>query len=59
MPLQPLAVPADPTHLYVAPGLVALTAGLHGGTHVFVGARQRASLRATRDWTTAWSTFNG
>jgi len=53
VPLQPLAVPADPTHLYVAPGLVALTAGLHGGTHVFVGARQRASLRATRYWTTA------
>ncbi|HEX5594589.1 MAG TPA: hypothetical protein VFX61_00995 [Micromonosporaceae bacterium] len=60
VPLQPLAVPADPAHLYVAPGLVALTAGLHGdGTHVFVGARQRASLSAARDWTTAWSTFNG
>jgi hypothetical protein len=60
VPLQPLSVPADPTHLYVAPGLVALTAGLHGDrTHVFVGARQRVSLRATRDWATAWSTFNG
>ncbi|MBF9128310.1 hypothetical protein I0C86_04770 [Plantactinospora sp. S1510] len=60
VPLQPLAVPADPTHLYVAPGLVVLTAGLYGdGTHVFVGARQRAALRAARDWATAWSTFNG
>jgi hypothetical protein len=60
VPLQPLTVTADPTRLYVAPGLVALAAGLHGdGTHVFVGSRQRASLRATRDWATAWCTFNG
>ncbi|MFC6022072.1 hypothetical protein ACFP2T_38655 [Plantactinospora solaniradicis] len=60
VPLRPLSVPADPTHLYVAPGLVALTADLHGdGTHVFIGARQRASLRPARDWTTAWSRFNG
>ncbi|WP_238008732.1 hypothetical protein KZZ52_03075 [Dactylosporangium sp. AC04546] len=60
VPLQPLTVPADPTRLYVAPGLVALTTVLFSpGTHVFVGSRQRAALRAARDWTTAWTWFNG
>ncbi|MEV0609903.1 hypothetical protein AB0I61_26400 [Polymorphospora rubra] len=60
VPLQPLTVPTDPTHLHVAPGLVALTTGLHSdGTHLFVGARQRAGLRAARGWSTAWTRFNG
>jgi hypothetical protein len=60
VPLQPLTVPADPTHFYVAPGLVAFTTDLWGnGTHVYVGGRQRAALRATREWTTAWTRFNG
>ncbi|MEU8219882.1 hypothetical protein AB0C47_29415 [Micromonospora taraxaci] len=60
VPLRPLAVPVDPTYLHVAPGLVALTAGTPGDdTHVFVGARHRASLRVARDWAPDWSTFNG
>jgi hypothetical protein len=60
VPLQPLAVSADPRRLYVAPGLVALTTNLYGGgTGVFVGGRQRAALRPARDWATDWSSFNG
>jgi hypothetical protein len=68
VPLQPLRWPADPTRLYVGPGLaVAICPTGRASTvdgepdefEVYAGSRQRAALRPLRQPGFDWHHFNG
>jgi hypothetical protein len=54
VPLRPMRVPADPTRLLVAPGVVGLAATTDDGTEVFLGSRWPSALRPFRD--AGWGT---
>ncbi|MEV0810914.1 hypothetical protein [Micromonospora sp. NPDC050200] len=59
VPLQPMRWPGDPTHHYVAEGLVVTTAAApDGSTEVYVGSRCRSALRSLRDPGFGWERFD-
>ncbi|MEV4533878.1 hypothetical protein AB0J82_08600 [Asanoa sp. NPDC049518] len=60
VPLPPMRWPSDPTHHYVAPGVVVMVCDLgDGDAEVYVGSRHRAALRPFRTPGFAWQAFNG
>lgn len=60
VPLQARRVPGDPTQLYVAPGLVALTTpNPDNGIALFVGARQRFALKQIERAGFTWEFYDG
>ncbi len=57
---DPMRWPGDPTHYYVAPGLVAATAtSPDGSVEVYVGSRYRSALRPLHDPGFTWEQFDG
>jgi hypothetical protein len=60
VPLQPLRWPADPTRLYVGPGLAVAAAEVEPGVfEIYAGSRHRAALRPLREPGFDWEYFNG
>ncbi len=58
VPLAPAPIPEEPTRIFVAPGLVAITFPFEG-TQLSIASRQRAALREFRDPGFTWDAFNG
>ncbi|GAA4606663.1 hypothetical protein BJY16_005941 [Actinoplanes octamycinicus] len=59
VPLAPARFPADPTRIFVAPGIVAITFPGEDGVGLTVGSRQRSALCEVREPGFDWTDFNG
>ncbi|BCJ48204.1 hypothetical protein GCM10010168_25640 [Actinoplanes ianthinogenes] len=59
VPLAPARFPVDPTRIYVAPGLIALTFPSDEAFGLTVAGRRRSALREVREPGFAWANFTG
>ncbi|WIM92763.1 hypothetical protein ACTOB_004718 [Actinoplanes oblitus] len=59
VPLAPARLPADPTRIYVAPGLVAIVFPTGDRIGPTVGSRWRSALHELREPGFDWASFDG